>query len=253
MKKNILLSLAFSSLLIFGFVQNAFAVPIYISSTNDGAGAVATSVAMTAFNVTRGNLIIAFTKYSSNSAIPTIGDSAGNTWFRGTGATTTLPSSMWSWYAIATSTVSDTITVSTTVSAAIVPQADQFSGTATVSPLDASSTTNNGNSGVTSCTTGPVTPSHNGELIWGGCIQQSSNGFGLTPGPGFTMAASTTRTGSQYMIQTTSTPVSSTITVGTSDGLIAAMMTFQTNPIIIPTADVTISGAVTITGGVTIR
>jgi hypothetical protein len=223
MKK--LLGIALPAAALIFIVPKAFAAITYVSS-NVATSVVATSTTLT-INTTAGNLLIVVMKMSSTGSSPTIGDTAGNTWTLGTLLTTALPYTFKAWYAIATSTVSDTITVSSTSNVATASIVNQFSGTATTTPLDASSTTDNGSSGQTVCTTGPKTPSQNNELIWGACGQETANSFVLTPGTGFTITATSTRLGTQYQVQTTAQAVSSTITVGASDGLAAAMMTFE--------------------------
>jgi hypothetical protein len=224
MRRYFFLTIPILALLVF-FTAKAHASIVYVSS-NAATPVVATSTTLT-ISTTAGNLLVVSMKMSSTGSSPTIGDTAGNIWTLGTNLTTALPYTLKTWYAIAVSTVSDTITVSSTNNVATASMVDQFSGTATVNPLDASSTTDNGGSGQTICTTGPVTPAKNNELIWGDCGQETANSFGLTPGTGFTITTSTTRIGAQYKVQTTAQSVSSTITVGTSDGLAAAMMTFK--------------------------
>ncbi len=220
--------LAFLPIALFLFLAPQTNASIaFVSSATSTVAAASTTFNIPAFTTFAGNLLVVTVRLSNNSATTTVSDSVGNTFVRATVSTTTTPGQGEVFYAANIGAGTDTITVNFGASVGGVGQVEQYSGVATSTPVDTTSTANNGTGTGTSCASGAITPNNPNELIFGMCVQQTANTFALTPGGGFTLRGFTTRTGSQDMVQGSATTTSSTFTIGNSDGYIAAVVAFK--------------------------
>lgn len=204
-------------------------------NAND-SGSVAT---VTTLPTIQGNMMIVGVGWCCNSGgVVTITDNKGNTW---TQAGPTVADTYNDWNAVfyAPVSVSGTTSVNLSISGgqafAIITFAE-FAGVKSSGSLDvcASALTSNTNTP----TSGPLTPSQTGELLFMISLDDNSTGGVPTAGSGFTLlsqrasGATQSGIGAQYLIYASTTSVSGTQTWPAASGnSIGLMCAFKPSPI----------------------
>lgn len=202
-----------------------------VQHTNKDAGTVTSTTLAYGSNNSSNNLLVVISRTGGTTATITITDSCGNTWTNltrfsvsGVGVT----QAAWAVSACSSAnTITDTLSTSTTLRMAIY----EFSGTATVSPVDFDS--NAGTSTGSAVSSASHTPAANNELIVS-FAAFSAGVNGVTAGSSggtYTVqdqvpAAPNTKLGVETLIQTTATATTGDMTI-TSDQWTAGMVFFK--------------------------
>jgi chitodextrinase len=160
------------------------AVPKFVQGAVVSTGSKVTSVTLTLGPVARGDLLVGwFAQYDSTGQV-TVTDNVNGAWTRGPVSTTwhggTTPGDIALYYVANAAAAPSGLTITISTAVATYPQAAaaEYSGVATVNPLDQMVIGNGSSASADSGLTAPVDP---GELVYG--AMTATNGPGtLTPG-----------------------------------------------------------------------
>lgn len=210
--------------------------PAVVQTIGAGNDASATTIAQSfSANVDGGNLIVvAVTWDSTNTTTATCSDNRGNTYANATsGNNTTLRQAMRVCYAanVAGGPTTVTVTFSATSSFRRIA-VSEYSGVATISPVDVTKTNNGvGTTAVDNVTSTAATTTVNGDLIYG-AVMDNDGGASITAGTGFTERFDTgTGLAVQDRVQTTAGSIASTHTFSvTNRNYHAHMVAFKAAP-----------------------
>lgn len=224
---------------VFSLVATSvFAAPAFVQIAPQGQNSgVASIPASFSGNVTSGNTLYVwgcwddatatFTSIAKTSGTATLGS------FNEVPASTTTNGNyhcVQGWMSVTgTGSLTLTLTLSATASGKVTLQPTEYSGVASVSPADVSSTNGqNSQSGTNAATSGSATTTQNGDLIAGFTIDYPGNASGIAAGTGFT-----SRTGTycqvEDQVQSSAGSIAATFTYtgGTSDVIISGMLALK--------------------------
>lgn len=198
-----------------------------------------TTVAVTlASPVGNGNLICVSVGYASGTlSTPTVTDDKGNTYNAVDGAVNSATAYCWLTFYLAgiangPKTITATFSGAQSYATIVV---DEFSGGATGVALDGHAiNAQNGPSGTDSVTSGSITPTTNGDLIYGSSV--NIGGSGSTSGTGFTSGQNVASSfNTEYETQATVGAVAATLTPTGSSWFVTALMAFKPAAAVAPT------------------
>lgn len=200
---------------------------------NGIGGSIASTVAVTLSAIGSGNLVIGQIEYANDGAtILSVVDNQSNNYVvynTVLDATSTWTTS--SFYLSNITNAPTTITVTTSIVVQFLKiMADEFSGTSTVvDPRDGftGQSQNNVGTGANAATSGSITTTANGELIYGSMV--TPGGDPTTIGTGFTAAIANTtivaRSNTEYLIQAAAGSTASTWTMTGGTGSLTTLVT----------------------------
>jgi hypothetical protein len=207
----------------FNLTNNSASTGIKLLQTNvngNESGTSNMSLAFTSNNVAGDFLIVTGTAARPASTI-TVSDSLGNTYLTAFGPVTDTAQdvTMYVWYVPVCKGGANTVTITPSGTAALEIHVSEWSGLATTSPVDkTASATGTG----TAVSSGAVTPSMNGELIFGyGWVFNTASA-----GTGFTPLSLVNGDLDEYQVQSTAGSIAATFTQ-TSGTWFAAVVTFK--------------------------
>ncbi len=161
-----------------------------VGNTNTPTSAAVTSLATTYSSVAGSCLVLSIA--TRNSILTGVTDSAGNTWTAGPKVSSSTTTRIEIWYVVNAAAI--TSVTSAFPSSQCVNMLAEFSGVASATPLDQS--TSNANASGTTCNTGSITTTNPDDVLVAAACAIAARTLTLDAGPGFTQLDNVADTGS---------------------------------------------------------
>src|SRR3989441_5936258 len=219
-------------LLILISALRAQAGLVQTNSGTSGTSVLTYSVGFTSPLTASDLILVAIGTNSVGSTVSSITDTLGNTFAPATNLSTTaftpLQISEQIWWTSSKASGADTITVTVSQAANLHVIVAEYSGVATVNPVDATSIGNSGTTTSTAVDSGPLATSTAGDLLFGHVVTGGLN-HTFTAGTGYTLRQTTPTGASAIEDQWASTTGTyhGTFTLGAADYWICALVALK--------------------------